>query len=50
MGAGVSKLYFDNHVDHPLFWIGIVGLIVFAVLFIMIAKYMHKKIDELEEL
>ena len=32
------------------FWIGIVTIVVLAMIFVMLAKFMHKKINNLEEL
>ena len=49
IGAGVSKLYLDSNFN-TLFWIG--GLIVFVciILFVIIARAMHKNIKKLEVL
>ncbi len=49
VGAGVSKLYLDSNFN-ILFWFG--SLIVFAciVLFVIIARSMHKNIKKLEKL
>ena len=49
IGAGTAKLYLDNMIN-VLFWIGIVGVITLSVTFIVLARYMHKKINEIEEL
>ena len=49
MGAGAAKLYIDNS-NGLLMWMSVAGIVLFSIAFIFIAKYMHKKIDELEDL
>jgi hypothetical protein len=33
-----------------MFWLGIAGIILIAVAFLLLMKYLHNKIDELENL
>ena len=44
-----SKLYMGNHII-PMFWIGIVGIILLSISFLLLMKHLHKKIDDLEDL
>jgi len=47
--SGTVKLYQSDTLDFT-FWIGIVTIIVLSILFMLLAKFMHKKINNLEEL
>ncbi len=47
--SGTVKLYQSGVLDFT-FWIGIITIIVLATLFMLLAKFMHKRINNLEEL
>jgi len=47
--AGVSKLYMALYFG-VMFWIGIIAIIMLALIFVLLARHMHKKINELEEI
>jgi len=47
--SGTARLFNANKFGVP-FWLGIVSMIVLALVFGMLARYAHKKIDELEEM
>jgi len=47
--SGTVKLFQSETVDF-IFWIGTVTIIVLAIVFMMLAKHMHKKIKELRNL
>ena len=47
--AGTAKL-FNSGMIGATFWLGIVSTIVLSIIFLKLAKYAHKKINELEEL
>lgn len=49
IGAGISKLYLDNETG-ILFWSGILAFMSCLLVFITVARHMHKKINELEEM
>lgn len=49
LSAGVAKLFIEDS-NVFLQWLGIVGILLLSSLFILVARYMHKKIDDLEEL
>ena len=47
--SGTIKLFQDNRTD-ATFWFGVISIILLSLGFMILAKYAHKKIDELEEL
>jgi uncharacterized protein YacL len=47
--AGTSKLFNSNLFD-VTFWLGILSTIILSITFLKLAKYTHKKIDELEDI
>ena len=47
--SGTVKLYQSGVFDFT-FWMGVVTIIVLAIIFMMLAKFMHKKINNLEDL
>ena len=47
--AFTSKLYIGKHIN-PMFWVGIVGIVLLSISFLLLMKHLHKKIDELENL
>ncbi len=47
--SGTIKLFQDNNTD-ATFWVGVISIILLSLAFVTLAKYAHKKIDELEEL
>lgn len=49
IGAGISSLYSSNKVN-ILFWIGSVLLIVVIAVFVVLAKRLHEKTDQLKDL
>ncbi len=49
IGAGVANLYISSG-STLMIWLGVVGIVVLSIAFAVLAKYMHNKINELEEL
>jgi len=49
IGAGVSKLFLDNS-SELLLTIGLIGIIVFTIIFAFLARMMHKKIKTLKDI
>jgi uncharacterized protein YacL len=47
--SGTAKLFNAEKIGIT-FWLGIVSTIILSLLFMRLAKYVHRKIDELEEL
>jgi len=47
--SGTVKL-FQNNDTGTAFWFGVVSIVLLSLEFVILAKYAHKKIDELEEL
>ena len=47
--AGTAKLFNSNLID-VTFWLGILSTIVLSIIFLKLAKYTHKKIDQLEDI
>jgi len=47
--SGTVKL-FQNDDRGTAFWFGVGSIILLSLAFVKLAKYAHKKIDELEEL
>ncbi len=47
--SGTIKLFKEDTIDLT-FWFGVVSIILLSIAFVKLAKYTHKKIDELEEL
>ncbi|MDF1874236.1 hypothetical protein JHD48_00650 [Sulfurimonas sp. SAG-AH-194-I05] len=47
--SGTIKL-FQNDVLDFTFWIGVISIVVLAIAFMKVAKFMHKKINDLEDL
>jgi len=47
--SGTAKLFNAGNVG-VTFWLGIVSVVVLAYLFMRLAKYTHRKIDELEDI
>jgi uncharacterized protein YacL len=47
--SGTAKLFNAEKIG-IMFWLGIVSTIILSLLFMKLAKYVHRKIDELEEL
>lgn len=47
--SGTIKLFQDKNID-TTFWFGVVSIIFLSLGFVILAKYAHKKIDDLEEL
>ena len=47
--SGTVKL-FQNHTVDFTFWIGVFTIIMLSVIFALLAKHMHKKINELKDL
>jgi len=47
--SGTAKLFNAEKIGIT-FWIGIISTIILSLLFMKLAKYVHRKIDELEEL
>ena len=49
IGAGVAKLYLDNS-SELLLLMGVVGIIVFTIIFAFLARVMHNKIKILKDI
>ena len=47
--SGTAKLFNAETID-VTFWFGVISIVVLSVLFMILAKHTHKKINELEEL
>ena len=47
--SGTVKLYQSGVLDFT-FWLGIITIVILAIIFMLLAKFMHKKINDLEEL
>jgi len=47
--TGTVKLYLSNNTN-IMFWLGITGIILIAVAFLLLVKHLHSKINELENL
>ena len=47
--SGTAKLFNEEKVGIS-FWVGVVSIVLLAYMFIMLAKYIHRKIDELEDM
>jgi len=47
--TGTVKLYLSNNTN-IMFWLGIAGIILIAVAFLLLMKHLHNKINELENL
>ncbi len=47
--AGTVKLFRENTVDLT-FWFGTISILLLSLAFVKLAKHVHEKIDELEEL
>jgi len=46
---GTIKLYQNGLFDFT-FWIGVITIIVLAIIFMLLAKLMHQKINNLEDI
>jgi len=49
IGAGVAKLFIDNS-SELLLMLGVIGILIFAFIFALLAKVMHKKIKSLKDI
>jgi len=47
--SGTVRLYQSGVLDFT-FWLGIITIVILAIIFMLLAKFMHKKINDLEEL
>ncbi len=47
--TGTSKLYLLNNTN-VMFWIGIIGIVLLAISFLLLMKHLHKKVNDLEKL
>jgi len=47
--SGTARLFNSNTIE-TTFWLGIATIFVLSYLFIRLAKYIHQKIDELEDM
>jgi len=47
--SGTIKLFQNNIIDFT-FWIGIATMFILAIIFLVIARVMHKKINSLKDL
>ena len=49
IGAGVSKLFLDNS-SELLLILGVIGILIFAIIFAFLARVMHNKIKSLKDI
>ena len=47
--SGTARLFNAGN-THATFWLGIVSAVALSFIFVKLAKFIHKKIDELEEM
>ena len=47
--SGTVRLFNADQIN-LVFWLGIITVIILSLIFLKLAKYVHKKIDELEEI
>ena len=47
--GGTVRLY-QNHTVDFTFWMGIFTIIILSIIFALLARHMHKKIDQLKDL
>ncbi len=47
--AGTAKLFNSNLID-VTFWLGIFSTMILSIIFLLLAKHTHKKIDKLEDI
>lgn len=47
--TGTVKLYLSEDIN-PMFWIGVVGIILLSTAFLFLMIHLHKKVNELENL
>jgi hypothetical protein len=47
--SGTVKIYQSNSIDF-IFWIGILTIFILAFIFLLLARHMHKKINNLKDL
>jgi hypothetical protein len=47
--SGTIRL-FQNGVADFTFWIGTITIVILAIIFMVLAKHMHKKINDLKDL
>jgi len=47
--ASTSKLYLSGEI-YIMFWIGIIGIVLLSLGFLLLMKHLHKKINDLEDL
>ena len=47
--SGTIKLFQGDDVSF-IFWLGVIAIFVLAIIFMLLAKFMHKKINNLKDL
>ncbi len=47
--SGTVKLYQSGMIDF-IFWLGTITIVILSIIFMLLAKHMHKKINELKDL
>ena len=47
--SGTIKLFQVDDVSF-IFWLGVIAIFVLAIIFMLLAKFMHKKINNLKDL
>ena len=47
--TGTTKLYLSDNIN-IMFWIGITGIVLLAISFLLLMKHLHKKVNDLEKL
>jgi len=47
--SGTARLFNAEKIGIT-FWLGIISIIVMSLMFLKLAKYVHRKIDDLEEI
>ncbi len=47
--SGTIKLFNEGKVGN-VFWVGVASIVALSYIFILLTRYIHRKIDELEEM
>ena len=45
--TGTTKLYLSDNIN-IMFWIGVTGIVLLAISFLLLMKHLHKKVNDLE--
>ena len=47
--SGTIKLFLNNETSF-VFWLGVITIVVLSIIFVLVAKHMHKKINDLKDI